>query len=55
MITGEGEKLIAKERAAEQASVSEGRSLSPRTGFPLGLSLFSVSRMKVIKDVSTLN
>jgi len=25
-----------RERLAEQASVSEGRSLSPRTGFPLG-------------------
>lgn len=45
-----------RERAAEQASVSEGRSLSSRTGFPLGLSLFSLSRIKVIKDdVSTLN
>lgn len=43
-------------RAAEQASISEGISLSPRTGFPLGLSLFSLSRIKVIKeDVSTLN
>lgn len=43
-----------RERTAERASISEGRSLSPRTGFPLGLSLFFCLELRSLKKMFPL-